>query len=391
MKNKNRKIDVIVKYFYPVAAGIETNILETYSVLVKKGWDVTIHTSNIDYTTGELLDEEEDFRGLKIKRYPLRLFWFWPKIDKKNTSLIALHNFNVLPHFFIMLYAYADKLRNKKNYSLFLTPHGGFNPEWRVFNKFTALIKSIYHFTLGALLINLAVDGVRSVSEWEKEEMIKRTISPSIITTIPNGIENEAYLKTNYKVSSKTKKKVKSLGKYIIQIGRIYPIKNYETVIKALPEIDKDINFVIMGPVADVKYLNKLKLLAKKLKVHHRVKFIGVVRGADKFYYIKKSQMMVHMAMWESFCNVVHEALSQGKVCIVANNTALPLLVKDNINGYTVETQDHVDLAKKVNTVYEHIDSAKYKIMSNRNRKFGLMESWENVAEKMHKTYLKLI
>ena len=44
-----KKIHVITKYFYPVAAGIETNILETYSVLVKKGWDVTVHTSKDEY------------------------------------------------------------------------------------------------------------------------------------------------------------------------------------------------------------------------------------------------------------------------------------------------------------------------------------------------------
>lgn len=56
---KNNKIDIVVKYFYPVAAGIETNVLETYSVLVKMGWDVTVHTSNLEYTTGEILPRKK--------------------------------------------------------------------------------------------------------------------------------------------------------------------------------------------------------------------------------------------------------------------------------------------------------------------------------------------
>ena len=40
--SSQKHIDVITKYFVPVVAGIETNILETYSVLVQKGWKVLI-------------------------------------------------------------------------------------------------------------------------------------------------------------------------------------------------------------------------------------------------------------------------------------------------------------------------------------------------------------
>jgi CO dehydrogenase/acetyl-CoA synthase epsilon subunit len=45
---KKPTIHVITKYFYPVAAGIETNILETYSKLASK-WDITIHASADEY------------------------------------------------------------------------------------------------------------------------------------------------------------------------------------------------------------------------------------------------------------------------------------------------------------------------------------------------------
>ena len=41
----DKRLHVITRYFYPVAAGIETNILETYSILASRGWDITIHTS----------------------------------------------------------------------------------------------------------------------------------------------------------------------------------------------------------------------------------------------------------------------------------------------------------------------------------------------------------
>jgi glycosyltransferase involved in cell wall biosynthesis len=138
-------------------------------------------------------------------------------------------------------------------------------------------------------------------------------------------------------------------------------------VIRALALLPKDVNYVIAGPVQDNdEYLGKLKSLIKELGLEKRVYFIGVVKGVDKYYLIKKAQMMVHMALWESYCNVVHEGLSQGKVCIVADNTALPLLIKNDVNGYCVETTDHEELAKKINYVLENKQTKKIIEMEKR-------------------------
>lgn len=62
MKNKG-KIHVITKYFIPVVAGIEVNILETYSVLAKEGWDITIHTSKDTYLQKGHLADTDEVRG----------------------------------------------------------------------------------------------------------------------------------------------------------------------------------------------------------------------------------------------------------------------------------------------------------------------------------------
>ena len=313
---KNRRIDIIVKYFYPVAAGIETNIMETYSVLQKNGWDVNIHTTRDTLTSKNTLAKGDSLRGLDVLRYPSSFIGFVPNIDWKNADLICLHNFNVFPHFFIMLYTLGLKLFGRKKFKLILTPHGGFNPEWSTFPVAHRYIKKLYHYTLGALLINLSVDCVRAVSEWEKNEIIIHGVTKEIVKMIPNGIENEAYINVDKKASQNIKDKVAQYGRYIIQVGRIYPIKNYETTIKSMVHIPKDVKYIIVGPKDHIMgkedYEANLKKLAKDLGVSKRVIFAGVLRGVDKYYIIKHAQMMVHMALWESFCNVVHEGLSQG-------------------------------------------------------------------------------
>lgn len=383
-----KSIDVIVKYFYPVMAGIEVNIMETYSRLADK-WDVTIHTSANTYLGRNILPKSESIWGLNIKRYPFNWYGFFPEVNYLKTDIVALHNFDIFPHLHILIRILILKMLGRKNFKLVLTPHGGFNPEWSTFSRLQVWIKKNYHYVLGVKLINATVDLVRAVSEWEKQEMRYKGIKRELIKVIDNGIEDEAYMDVDKLASLKIKKQVDKFGKYIIQIGRVYSIKNYETTIKALTKVSKEINYVIVGSTQDQVYLDTLKDLIKRLGLEKRVFFTGVIKGIDKYYLIKHAQMMVHMALWESYCNVVHEGLSQGLVCIVAKNTALPYLIKDGVNGYWVETKDYEAVAKKINYVLENKDSNFIRRMQKRNAKYGLENSWCSVADAMDQWFKK--
>lgn len=382
-----KKIDIITKYFIPVVAGIEVNILKTYSVLAQKGWDITIHTSKNTYLEKDILPDSEIYCGLTVRRY----HWHWwgikPHIDWKNTSLVALHNFDIFPHFQLLILSLWHRISGQKKYGLVLTPHGGYNPEWTIFSPLKAWLKKTYTYTLGTWLINQAVDAVRAVSEWEKEEMIKKGLRSDIVHVISNGLEDEAFFQNNKMLSREIKSKVKKWGKYIFEDARVYGIKNYETIIKALPLIPSDINLVSIGMIGNAQYKDNLIKLAKELGVEKRVIFAGIVRGADKYYINRHAQMFVHMAKWESFCNVVHQAISQGLVCIVANNTALPYLVKDGINGFLVDTYDHKQLAEKINFVLDPKNNKLISTIKKYNIEHGRENSWQNVAQKMHNLY----
>lgn len=383
-----KKVHVIEKYFYPITAGIEVNTYETYAVLAKMGWDITAHVSRDTLVDKNVLSDAETVSGIKIKRYRfLRPWGFFPKLDWQNADYVALHNFNVLPHLLVMIYSLYLKIIGKKHFKLFLTPHGGFNPEWSIFPLYIRLIKIPYHYLVGNLLVNTVVDGVRAVSEWEKEEMVKKGLKRDLIVVIDNGLDAEAFMNIEDKASYEIKEKAEKYGKYLIQIGRIYSIKNNETVIKALPKLPKDINYVLVGPIASRSYKAMLDGLIKELGLENRVFFAGVVKGIDKYYLIKRAQMMVHMALWESFCNVIHEGLSQGLVCIAAKNTAMPYLIKDGVNGYCLETRDHDALADKINYVLANMDSTEIKKIKQKSIELGLRNSWEEVAGRMYRFY----
>ncbi|TSC88170.1 MAG: glycosyltransferase [Microgenomates group bacterium Gr01-1014_16] len=394
-KSHRGSIAVVSKYFYPVAAGIEVNVLETYSVLAGLGWDVTIYTSRDTLTEKSVLPQTDNIRGLKVIRYPFAndYFGYVPEINWKSVDVVCLHNFNVF-HFWILLYVGWFKLLGRKKFALIVTPHGAFNPEWSIYPKWSmAFPKQLYHYIIGTFFMNTVADKMRAVSNWERQEIINKGVHPDKVEVISNGLEDEAYQDIDSLASSQIKDRVKKIGRYLIQIGRVYPIKNYETVIKALPDIPSDVKFIIAGPIEsnyNDTYYAALKDLISNLHLENRVIFWGVIRGVDKYYLIKHAQMMVHMALWESFCNVVHEGMSQGLVCIVANNTALPYLVKNGVNGYLIDTHDYVSLARKINYTLDPKNSREIKLIQSYNTKHGRDNSWRQVALKMDKLYKNL-
>lgn len=392
LHKNNMRIEVITKYFYPVAAGIENNIMQTYSRMGASGHAVVIHTSADTYTERNSLAPQENINSLSVKRYP----WMWwkgfiPDIQWDTVDVVALHNFNIVPHVFILLKVLWDRMRGKKRYALVVVPHGGFSPEWTVFTKVSALIKYIYQYTIGVVLINAAVDGIRAVSPWEAEEMVKRGVRPNIISTITNGLEDEAYLDVEQVASAEIRARLQPIGRYIVDVGRIYPIKNVETILYVLARLDADIQYVHVGPCQDPVYEKNLHEQVQALGLQHRVHFLGVVRGVDKYYVLKHAELMLHPALWEANANVVHEAWSQGLICVVGDTTGLRPQVIEGQTGYRVAPRDIEGFVAIINRVLGGQISADLSRMRERTRLYTQKHSWAFVSEEMVRMYTSLV
>lgn len=385
---QRKRLDVVVKYFYPVVAGIETNIMNVYKYLQEQGWDVHIHTSIDTPEIKGALPKKETVSGLAVSRYPWRWYGFIPNGLWSDADAVCLHNFNVFPHFFILCRAFFRRIIGKTKPKIFLIPHGGFTPGWETFPPIIRIIKKFYHKTVGAFLINHAVDALRSVSEWESREMIRYGVRADLVATIPNGLEDEAYRDDIDRLASDTiKQTIGAFSPYIVQIGRIHPIKNQLTAIKALARLPKNVRYLIAGPVTDPEYKKFLDKTIEQSGLKDRVHFIGVISGIDKYCLLKNSLANVHMAIWESYCNAVHESMSQGCVCIVSKDTALEELIKDGINGFCVESYDDKAVAEKIQLVLDNAESENIKQIRKNNQAFTQGHSWTEIAKQVEILY----
>lgn len=388
-EHHNKTIHVFTRYFYPVVAGMEINILNTYSNFVKKGWDVTIHTTKDMPYEKNILSEKEIINKMTVKRYARKSYPFRVlsrEIYKKG-NLLVLHDLDIGGQILIYIKTLLLKLLGLKKFSLIFSSHGLFNYGSNVYPGVKIKIRTFIQNTLGVFLINKCSDSIRVVSNFEKKGLVKAGVKASLITVIANGLEKEAFVDVEKMKSETAKYYVKKFGNYIIQVGRIDRVKNYEVVIRALEKLPNAIKYLIIGGESDRRYKKELLNLIQELDLENKVIFLGVIRGADKYYLIKHALAMVHLSRAEGFGNSVHEALSQGTICIVSKDTALTEFVKDNIHGFHIQMDDYGDLGKKIMFISKNKDSSFIKNMKKRNRKTFLDNSWADIAEKVERFY----
>lgn len=350
---RKKQLHIVNKYYLPVLAGIEKCMTETYGRFNHDEWDITIHTSADTLNTPNSLPYEDAVLGMKIIRYTTYHGLFIPLIPWDRADIVVLNNFSLVPIMPLLVNAFLLKVAGFKRAKIVLAPHGGFTPQWSHFEPLQAAVKRFLHNQIGRRLINRTVDAVHSVADWEKERLIKAGVNPVRIYMIPNGVEDEAY-NAEAAPDTKTKKLVKDSGKYIMTISRIHPLKNIDVVIKALARIAQPVKLLIVGQGHDQMYLDQLYELIRNLGLEGRVVFTGVVTGANKFHLIKNAVALAHMSRFEVDPLVVKEALSQGTICIGANNTGIARLITDGVNGYLLPTFDELKLAETVTFLIEN-------------------------------------
>ncbi len=394
MSKINRKIGIFAKYFYPVASGMEVNMLETYSNFVKWGWEIYAYTSKNSLTEENVFKKEERFRGLNIKRISMNIINFLPSkigFNLNENKFVCLHGSDILPGYYFYILTIINKLMGKKQYKLIWTPHGIFYLNIDETSTVKIKIKTVIDRIIGVFLINNAVDGIRAISDWEKNLLINHGIKRELIHTIHNGLEPEAFTPTEKKVSKRIKSFVNTLGDYIIQVGRIQKIKNQETAIKAISLLPNNVKLLLVGPDHSMEYRIKLEVMITNLRLENRIVFAGVIRGVDKYYLIRHARCMVHLSSLEGFCNAVHEGMSQGIPCIVSSGSALEELIKDGENGFVVRPNDYRKAAEKIRFILNPKNQKIVNKFKHLNVSITRENSWENTARKVEKFYLSLL
>jgi glycosyltransferase involved in cell wall biosynthesis len=309
------RVALIIPSFYPavVYGGSTFASYHLTKEVAELGVGIWVSTTNANgkEALSVPLNHYTDLSQFKVKYYReeireklsislLRGLWK----DIKQADIVHLQAIFSYPTPIALLYAF---LQRKK---VLFSPRGSFSPY--TFSK-RSFIKNLWmKFCIHPWVKNV---------EWHATSLkelkeIKRLFPQAKVHLLSDG----TYLSEKLIVKEKGRR-------YMAALGRIHPVKNYELLIKCMPDLltdYPDLQLKIAGK--DDGALSSLKSLVVQLGLEEQVLFVGELNGEEKDAFLAEAAVLMMPSHTENFGIVCVEALAQGTAVIASKNTPWKVL-----------------------------------------------------------------
>ena len=207
------------------------------------------------------------------------------------------------------------------------------------------------------------------------------------ITPISNGVDtdlfnpknNGKYLRERFNLPDKP---------IILYTGRMSSEKNVDVIIKAIPQVVKnlDVHFLFCGSGGG--YKERMKQLTESLNISENTAFVDFLDWSDYPNIYSVADLFVMPAEAELQSIVTMEAIASGLPAVVVNKGAVPELVNQD-NGLLFEPQNSSHLAECITSILS--DDNLRKSMSVNSLKLIQQHSMEYVAGQYEIVYNRLL
>ncbi|KRT15845.1 hypothetical protein ASU31_12740 [Pedobacter ginsenosidimutans] len=206
--------------------------------------------------------------------------------------------------------------------------------------------KKLLHKLIGKKLLQYC--HVHATSIQEKRDILE-IITPRSITVIPNLVNLTSEVPSiKYQVSSRNN--LNSPSFKLIFLSRIEKKKGLELLFDALSLLDIDWQLTIAGS-GKKEYVADLQVKAQRLKLDHRINWIGQVSDQNKYGLMAKHDLLVLTSYNENFANVVIESLSVGTPVLISDRVGLSDYVCEQQLGWVCALEAN-DIKEKLITSY---------------------------------------
>lgn len=329
--------------FHPEIGGGETLLLSLISKLDKKRFEPFVIVTKEGLLSKKLKNLKITTYVLPLPGYlirtlfipgasPLGIYRFYKLCKKIKPNLIHLNHLNLV--------LYASISAKILKIPVVATSHGSWD--------------SIYIFQ--EILNSFFVNRIMAITQKVKNVLTKRKIlNSNKVNVITPGIDTEFFKPGNKNLARK--KLNLPLDKIIVSIvGRIDPVKDHITFLKAAEIIAKNINnivFFIVGSKAGdfTGWKNSYsKMIKDFIKTHpnlvRKIIFGGFIDDMPAVY--RASDVIVSSSTSESFGLTSAEAASCQIPIVSTNSGSQNLIVKDNVNGFLVPPKNPNALAQQI-------------------------------------------
>ena len=360
----------------------------------KKGHDVTIYTTDLDFannanTFNKSLSRLESHNGFKINRthvwLSFKLFFVNPgmyfQLKKDRPDII--HTIGVRSFQSLV----AAMISRKYKIPLIISDQGGLTTHPDIHNA-NVLGKIIYKLQEPFVRFIIKQSSKISVpNEYEKQIFMKFT-SPSKITVIRNGINLDQYLITLPDIKSK----YNIDSNFVLFVGRFARVKGVDILLNAWQKIVNTeydgTKLVIMG--VDFGFESQMMKMIKDLNLRDSVIVIKNPPREDVLGAYSQSLFLVLPSRWELSPLTPLEGFAFKKTTISTTAHGIPHTIKNNENSILVEPENHNQLADAILKLL--MDSEKRTKLGDAG--FNLVQqicNSESMTENILKVYQQII
>ena len=348
--------------------------------------DIDTEMLSIEYHEGEVNSivkkynlkwKSFKFNFIKKTRYSTSLKKFLEN-NLRNKSDIILHTHNLWNYIPYLAY----KMSMKHNIPLVVAIRGSLYTwsleqsklqkkiAWALFQKQVLQDASCIH-----------------VTEIKEMEAVRDLGITSPIAIVPNGINIDEFKNIKTKIVSKESLNLKVDKKYILFMSRLHPKKGLEYLFNSwikLAKKNKQWDLLIVGPVYDKKYIEKLKLTCSNSNLLDRVVFTGMLTGEDRINAFGASDLFVLPSHTENFGIAIAEAMAAKLPVIVTKGTPWQEIEKLDAGWWVELSQENIDKSLK-----EALSLEEKELKQKGLNGFELIQNyeWKYQAKKMKTLY----
>ncbi len=207
----------------------------------------------------------------------------------------------------------------------------------------------------GERFIMECADALIAPTERERDHMVRLYgADPAKIHVVPPGVDTRLFRPLPRR-RARAMVGLRPGWRMILAVGRIEPIKGFETLIRAARVLlsrhgglMRNTEIWIIGGDIDGDECVRLRALRKELGVGGVVKFMGPRKQKQLPEYYSAAEALVVPSEYESFSLVSLEAMACGTPVIGTPVGGLPQLVENGITGYLVPPHDPDVLADRI-------------------------------------------
>lgn len=325
---ENRKLKILEVTTYTAGGcGVAARVLQETELLAQRGHEVTIFSTNhVKGRPKETAPTEEQRGSVLIRRFPAKKLggesfssWYFEK------EALALKPDVIIAHAYRQMHTTrALYVAKKLNIPVLLVTHAPFSTGNEQRSLASSLAINLYdRFVAPRTLPRFAK--VIAITHWELPYLLALGVPKEKIAYIPNGIPPLFF----------TQKAAREQKDKIFYFGRLAPVKDLETAIRAL-SLMKNPNTVLelAGP-AEPRYLVKLKSLVASLHLESRVSFISAIYDLkQKIRKFDSAHLFVLPSLREGMPQSLIETMSRKKLVIASDNLGARDIIKNKKNGF---------------------------------------------------------